>query len=248
MTTHRLIALGALAGLLICSAVEAGPRGGGARPAGGRGASGAGANAGGTSSGTTNAGGAGRQCSGLAGSVTSVDATALTFVLQPGKSGAAAVTVTTTAETQFVKSDGTAGAFADVVVGAQVKVEGTSTGTDAVTATNVQIGGASGGSGGSGTGVVNGTGTVSNVDPDALSFVVQPQRSGLPSFVVTTTAETQFVKSDGSAATFADVVTGTEVCAQGTLTGTDTIAATKVLIKLPAATTTSTTSRGGRRR
>jgi hypothetical protein len=196
MRVNRLTALTTLVTLLLGSAVLASPRGAAAR----RGAGGGPAARGGGSGG---------------GTVLSVDATALSFVVQ---SRGAQVTVTTTSTTVFQKSDGSAAAFSDLAIGAQVKVQGSATGTNAVTATTVLIlGGA-------------GSGTVLSVDTEALTFVVQPKDSTLASITVTTTATTVFQRSDGTTATFADVVAGTRVLVQSTVTGTDTVEAQRVLI------------------
>ena len=55
------------------------------------------------------------------------------------------------------------------------------------------------------------SGTVASVNTTANSSVVHPRDAGKPDVTVTTTSTTQFLKSDGSAATFADVVVGAKV-------------------------------------
>ena len=73
------------------------------------------------------------------GTVVSVDATALTFVIQPKGSSAATVTVLTTTSTVYVTSKGVAATFADFVAGVKVSVKGTTPGDGTVTAEKVII-------------------------------------------------------------------------------------------------------------
>jgi len=152
------------------------------------------------------------------GTVASVNAAALTFVVA---SRSPNVTVTTTAATVFQKRDGTAATFADVAVGTKVAVQGTATGANALTATTVIVG-------------IQGdcrptagSGPVVSVDAGTRTFVVPTPGSPV---TVTTSTATMFQKRDGTAATFSDVVVGAKVAVQGAVTGADTVAATAVVI------------------
>lgn len=75
-----------------------------------------------------------------------------------------------------------------------------------------------------------GSGTVVSVDSASLSVVVQPKDGTSANITVTTSSSTVFQKSDGSTAAFSHVAVGSRVLVQSTVTGTNTVAATRVLI------------------
>ena len=165
------------------------------------------------------------------GTVMSINSAALSFTVQSGRSSTP-VTVATTTSTTFTMSDGSSASFADLMVDAQVKVQGSTTGTNAVTAQQIQIlGGA-------------GSGKVTSVDAASLSFVVQPQAAAASPVTVSTSTTTVFQKSDGSTATFASLAKNEMVLVQSTSTGTNAASATRVLI-LQAGTSCSGTSGTG---
>ncbi len=81
------------------------------------------------------------------------------------------------------------------------------------------------------------TGTVKTVTPGTtLAFTVQ--RRGFrgqpgPEVSVATTADTKYRKSDGTAATAADVTVGAKVAVRGTRTAPGSLTARGVLIRVP---------------
>lgn len=160
------------------------------------------------------------------GTVVSVDAASLSFVVQPRDSDVGPVTVHTTDETVFAKSDGTEAVFNDLAEGLRVGVKGTvDSTTGEVSAEQVMIVLED-----TGSRPCSGGGTVTSVDADAGTFTVTGGK-GAEDVIVVTTADTVITTSDGTAATFDQIVVGAKVKITGTVSDDGVVAAEQVVIQ-----------------
>lgn len=147
----------------------------------------------------------------LEGDITAVDPVAQTFLLS-------GVTVSVTPQTVIRRGPDTLTFATSIVVGAHVHVDGTPTGTGAMTAQRVQIQGPFVGLNGKGDTVTGPITLVTGVCP-ALQFTAGGQ-------IVATSAATTF-----TGGTCASITVGARIVAKGSLLSDMTFAATSVQIK-----------------
>lgn len=171
-------------------------------------------------------GGSGRRRgAGGEGTIVSVDAASLSFVVQPRNPDADPVTVQATDETVFSKSDGTEAVFSDLAEGLRVGVKGTVDSTTGVlTAEQVLIFLED-----TGSRPCSGGGTVISVDADAGTFTITGGK-GAEDVIVVTTDDTVITTSDGTAATFDQIVVGAKVKVTGTVSDDGVVTAEEVVI------------------
>lgn len=201
MKFNRRVMLAAVAALMMAGAPVAAHRGGGP---GGRG---------------------GRRGAGGEGTVVSVDAASLSFVVQPRDPDADPVTVLTTDETVFAKSDGTEAVFSDLAEGLRVGDQGTvDSTTGVVTVEQVVIFLED-----TGSRPCSGGGTVTSVDTDSGTFTVTDGKDQ-EDVVVITTDDTVITTSNGTAATFDQIVVGAKVKVTGTVSDDGIVTAEQVVI------------------
>jgi hypothetical protein len=126
-------------------------------------------------------------------------------------------TVDVSGSTTYTDSSVTSPTFADVAVGDEVLVYGTTTGTDAVSATNVMI-------------IVKPAvvGTVATVTASGDTFTVAAWKG--QTWTVTVTGSTAYTERGVTSPTFSDVAVSDEVVVYGTSTGTDAVSASTVVI------------------
>jgi hypothetical protein len=177
----------------------------------------------------------------IRGEVDSVDAATSRFTLRPGdghggddgeEGDARTFVVLSDANTVFSKPDGSPGSFADVTVGVRAVVEGVRQ-EGGLLADTVEI------LAPQPPRQVAVRGMVASVDAASVSFIVQPRDSHgedseqRASVVVHTDTTTVFQMSDGSAASFADVVAGARVAVKGGRNADRSVSATLVVIASP---------------
>ncbi|MGA3184011.1 MAG: hypothetical protein ABSE52_05365 [Candidatus Dormibacteria bacterium] len=126
-------------------------------------------------------------------------------------------TVDVSGSTTYTDSSVTSPTFANVAVGDEVVVYGTTTATDTVSATNVTI-------------IVKPAvvGTVATVTPGSDTFTVAACKG--QTWTITVTGSTAYTERGVTSPTFSDVAISDEVVVYGTSTGTDAVTAGSVVI------------------
>jgi hypothetical protein len=151
------------------------------------------------------------------GHVESVNAADGSFLLQPGVGPD--LVIRPGAATRFAKNDGSPAAFGDLFPGQDVRVAGQQNADGSLAAGRVLLIVVE---------ILRREGVIVSLDAGTASFTIR-HGVGLQT-VVRTGAETQFLKNDGTGATFADLAVGLMVRVEGPQNGDGSLASDQVLL------------------